>query len=60
MFNVSATILSYLGYLDEIEKLLPLLDHNSRRYLKGHFSILTEFLPIWPPVIEKLIEFGDT
>ena len=58
IFNVSAQILSYLGYQDEIVSLLYLLNHNSTLYVEKHFEILHQFI-VWRPEITRTITYGD-
>ena len=57
IFNVSAQILSYLGYQDEIVSFLYLLNHNSKHYVEAHFGILPQFIT-WRPEITRTITFG--
>ena len=41
-FNVAATIMSFLGYQDEMMSLLAQLNHNSILYSERHFEIKLE------------------
>ena len=56
-FNVDATVLSFLGYDDEIFALLCLLDHNSSMYGTSHAEYLSPFLVKYKKEITQTLQF---
>ena len=61
IFNVSAIILSFAGFKDDMEELLTLLCHNTSLYHRVHANILSAFLVPWTPDNAFTeIEFGST
>ena len=61
VFNVSALILSFTGYRDDMETLLNLLSHNSAKYMAIHSNILAAFLLPWiPDTAFTEVEFGGS
>ena len=48
-FNVTALILSYIGFADEVNALILQLSWLTRKYSKGHREILDGFLIKWEP-----------
>ena len=59
VFNVSALILAFVAYADDVEALLNLLSRRTQKYYQLHKDILSSFLVPWQPKI-SLIEFGAT
>ena len=57
-FNVAATIMSFLGYQDEMMSLLAQLSHNSILYSERHFEILQSFIT-WRPEFVRNLHFYD-
>ena len=57
-FNVAATIMSFLGYQDEMMSLLAQLNHNSILYSERHFEILQSFIA-WRPEFVRKLHFYD-
>ena len=51
-FNVAATIMSFLGYQDQMMSMLAQLSHNSVLYAERHFEILQSFIT-WRPEITR-------
>ena len=57
-FNISALVLSFYGYKDEVVFLLDVLCRNSRGYKVKHNEFLMCFLVTWTPQITGVINFG--
>ena len=58
-FNVSALVLAYLAYEDEVSYLLTLLSRNAVLYGKAHRHLLEVFLVKWVPPVSQAIQFGN-
>ena len=58
-FTVSATILQFIGFEDEIQKLMNRLNRNTTQYFICHKHILRGFMDRWKPEIMTMLEFGN-
>ena len=56
--KVSALILSYTRYEDQVSALLNLLSRNTKLYASAHYEKLKEYLVKWRPRVATAIEFG--
>ena len=52
-------ILSFYGFLDEVEKLMSRLSHESQEHFKDNEKQLKKTIVNWKPEITGLIDFGD-
>ena len=58
-YNVSALVLAYTGYADEVEDLLERLAHSTAAYFATHRPILKGALVSWNAKIAEIVEFED-
>ena len=58
IFNVSAVILGWYGFDDEVKDLLWQLSPKTRQYFFGHRNILSGFVIAWKPDVTNLASFG--
>ena len=58
IFNVTALVLSYVAYIDDVHELLNVLSKGTALYHRKHEAILSQFMTVYKPQLTT-ISFGD-